>query len=323
MNPLPSCHSVHRFGVETLRLGFVACSADCHAASFTDAALACHALFHAFKVWSYGRTGGGSVMHWAAFATLLSNGLWSTCGAVLWLQPGGSRAPPFETLFRLNGGAQALLVGSWWCVLAGMLGGLASVPRVLPAVLYAVGAAHALAFALRNLEASFESYVLCGGANVTPPLSSIWLLLVLLCRRHELLSRWLRRGEDAHPLLVGALSGLVFWFGNSGLLMGAETGLTYWTHAALEALCRAAGLLPEGARLWQGAFEEMACFHLFGLLGNEMLFRVYRWLAAAEVDAIRRAATPTRVCNRNGKARARSIGPWLTEALHAGSRKQE
>ena len=117
--------------------------------------------------------------------------------------------------------------------------------------------------------------------------------------------------------------GLVFWFGNSGLLMGAETGLTHWTHAALEALCRAAGLLPEGARLWQGAFEEMACFHLFGLLGNEMLFRVYRWLAAAEVDAIRRGATPTRVCNRNGKARARSIGPWLTEALHAGSRKQE
>ena len=49
----------------------------------------------------------------------------------------------------------------------------------------------------------------------------------------------------------------------------------------------------------------------------------YRWLAAAEVDAIRREATPTRVCNRNGKARARSIGPWLTEALHAGSRKQE
>jgi len=285
-NPLPTCASTHSLGVDDFGLGFVACASDCYAASITDALLALHCAFWARRVW---RTSSGSgAMRIAVLGTLISNSAWSAFGALVWLQPGGNRDAPFDTLFRLNGLSQACLVFSWWCVISEALRGMATVPPIVPRLIKPLAAAHACCFALRNLECQIEDYVLCGGAHVTPPLGSLWLLFVLLCRRHSLLSAWLASParSSPHPLLMGALCGFIFWFGNSAILFGAKTGLTYWSHYSVQALCRLTGILPAGGLLHQGAFEEMACFHFYGMLGNDMLFRAYTWLAQTEDTAL-------------------------------------
>lgn len=289
-NPLPSCAATHALGIDGMGLGFVACSSDCYAASITDAALALHCAVWALRVWRM--TGPSGAMRLAVLSTLICNSFWSVFGTLVWLQPGGSRAPPFDLLFRLNGVAQSCLVFSWWCVLSESLRGLASVPVGVPGLIKLLAAVHAGFFCLRNLETEIEAYVLCGGAHVTPPLGSLWLLFVLLCRRHGLLSRWLADispSNPPHPILVGALCGLVFWVGNSAILVGANSGLTYWSHYFVQALWRRVGLLSPGAELHQGAFEEMACFHFYGMLGNEMLFRAFTWLVTTEARAVARS----------------------------------
>ena len=309
-NPWPSCAALHAVGVGDLRLGFVACSSDCYGASLTDLLLALHCLRWTISTLSLSaplsfppslprqalwqddpepQARAVSSMRLAVLATLTCNSLWSIFGALIWLQPAGDRTPPFDMIFRLNGLTQACLIASWWCVLSEILRGLASVPNIVSDLIKCFAVVHASCFALRNLECAIEDYVLCGGANVTPPLGALWLIFVLLCRRHSLLSRWLADlspSNPPHPLLIGMLCGFVYWIGNSAILIGTEAGLALWSHTILQAVCRLVGLIPPDGMLHRGAFEEMACFHLFGMLGNEMLFRAFWWLAKAEANAL-------------------------------------
>ena len=78
-----------------------------------------------------------------------------------------------------------------------------------------------------------------------------------------------------HPMLLGALSGLLIWIGNSAVLLGREVGPALWMRQLLSSL--------SGFEWPAEAWEEMATFHLGGLLGNELLFRCYEWLAAATI----------------------------------------
>jgi hypothetical protein len=294
-NPLPTCAATHALGIDGMGLGFVACSSDCYAASITDAVLAVHCAVWALRVWR--RAGASGPMRLAVLSTLVCNSLWCVFGALVWLQLGGSRDHPFDFLFRLFGVSQACLVFSWWCVLSEGLRGIAGVPARVPTLVKLLALMHAGFFCLRNLDCRIEDYVLCGGAHVTPPLGSLWLLFVMLCRRHSLWSRWRADGSLFHPphnVLLGAMCGLVFWVGNSAILVGANSGLTYWSHYAVQALWRRVGLLAPGAVLPRGAFEEMACFHFYGMLGNEMLFRAFAWLAVTEAQAVSRAPQQAR-----------------------------
>ena len=92
-----------------------------------------------------------------------------------------------------------------------------------------------------------------------------------------------RRPGPLHPLYVAALSGILFWVGNSGILFGRGVGVAKWVREGLGAAMRAAGALPEGAELPDTWWEEMATFHFFGMFGNDCLFRSYIWVSCAEV----------------------------------------
>lgn len=117
-----------------------------------------------------------------------------------------------------------------------------------------------------------------------------------------------RRVPLLHPLFVACLSALPYWVGNSGLIFGRHAGIALWIRNSglLElslipvakraiALLSSAGLVSGVVTMGVGGasgalasevWEEMASFHLFGLLGNEMLWRGYEWLAVAELRVI-------------------------------------
>ena len=137
---------------------------------------------------------------------------------------------------------------------------------------------------------------------------------------------WLPR----HALFGAAASGIWFWLGNSAIFLGRHQGLALWMRQAASLLLR---LDPEGrdpecvprpgsktphptrprpfvlaprsltrARacfvLRSGgvpptAFEEMAVFHIFGIVGNELLFRAYGWIAMLEAN-LPLSPTPSR-----------------------------
>lgn len=112
-----------------------------------------------------------------------------------------------------------------------------------------------------------------------------------------------------HPLLVGALSGFFFWIGNTGIILGRHVGLARWLRDALGAL--AGG----GQPLWEEAWEEMATFHLFGLIGNDMLWRSYEWVALSEVRAEAASARLAVDCMAHvGLGRDTPRSPILTAA---------
>ena len=91
------------------------------------------------------------------------------------------------------------------------------------------------------------------------------------------------------------------WAGNSAILVGRSGGLVYWAHS----LFRRAGL-----DVAENTVEEMAIFHVFGLAGNECLFRAFLWMAEHEgrwgaVDGWLDRALAARVVTR---ARGRDFG---------------
>ena len=86
--------------------------------------------------------------------------------------------------------------------------------------------------------------------------------MVHLCMRYQL-SAW-------HPLRLAVLASVPFWVGNVGILCGKRAGPAAWGASAT----------PDWLH-----WEEMATFHICGLLGNECLFRSYRWLAMEEAAA--------------------------------------
>ena len=140
----------------------------------------------------------------------------------------------------------------------------------------------------------FEHYVLFGGANVTPPLMTLWCTITWLSARHRLLRAWARAPLKPHPLVCGFICGFVMWAGNSAILVGRSGGLVYWAHS----LFRRAGL-----DVAENTVEEMAIFHVFGLAGNECLFRAFLWMAEHE-------------------GRWGAVDGWLDRALAAPTKRE-
>ena len=110
------------------------------------------------------------------------------------------------------------------------------------------------------------------------PQLSQWFVASSLAFRHGLHRRGTPGSRLPHPLCLGVVAGAFFWAGNSGIILGRNDGLARWLRDFISAI------LP-GENLWEEAWEEMATFHLFGLLGNDLLWRSYEWIAAQEVRA--------------------------------------
>ena len=89
--------------------------------------------------------------------------------------------------------------------------------------------------------------------------------------------------RSLHPLCVAALSGLIFWVGNSGIVFGRHVYVAKWMRDGLSRLAQLFGVMPAGSTMPAVWWEEMATFHFFGMFGNDCLFRSYIWVACAEV----------------------------------------
>ena len=100
--------------------------------------------------------------------------------------------------------------------------------------------------------------------------------------RPHLASRLVALIKRTHPFNVAAISGAAFWVGNSAIIVGRDYGLAYWLRDLLSSLLARLSLAE--APLRSEAWEEMATFHIFGMLGNHMLFRTYEWIALREAD---------------------------------------
>lgn len=124
-------------------------------------------------------------------------------------------------------------------------------------------------------------------------------MIVLLTLRHGLhRTGWRVHGSRLpHPVLLAAIAGAVFWVGNTGIILGRKQGLTLWIRQGVSAAINwATGgqAVGGGSELVsETAWEEMATFHLFGVLGNDWLWRGYEWVALAEIRAQGAAARRT------------------------------
>ena len=124
-------------------------------------------------------------------------------------------------------------------------------------------------------------------------------MIVLLTLRHGLhRTGWRVHGSRLpHPVLLAAIAGAVFWVGNTGIILGRKQGLTLWIRQGVStAINWATGgqAVGGGSELVsETAWEEMATFHLFGVLGNDWLWRGYEWVALAEIRAQGAAARRT------------------------------
>ena len=205
---------------EILGIGFVSCDRDCVGAAVTDLMLALHALASAVRLrrrlrerrrWL--RVSGSAVSPGAthsSFATvasglMLSNGIWSSLGALYWLQPGGRKIVGFELLWRLNAQCQAsLLYFAYRVALT-----LVRISALCPAItrhertLERVARVHAICFGAVCLIPSAcaqPDYVLWGGLNIMPPLVRAALTTRRLAPPSQLTSQ-LTSLTDVSPLL--------------------------------------------------------------------------------------------------------------------------
>lgn len=180
---------------------------------------------------------------------------------------------------------------------------------------------------------TIDHYVLWGASNITPPLGLMWAVLTATACRYGLwrqpfapadtervgsptsvirgraarTGRGGRGGEwrygefswcGLHPVLLGALSGIPIWAGNSAVVFGRHTGFALWSRT----LVSYASQLTGGGALAPEAFDEMATFHFFGMLGFELLFRCYDWIGEHQKVGERRAvqAYPVQVVSCPG-----------------------
>ena len=69
-----------------------------------------------------------------------------------------------------------------------------------------------------------------------------------------------------------------------------------------ESLRDAIGATIGNERMWEEAWEEMATFHLFGVLGNDLLWRGYEWVALTEIRVeAAAAARATKAATAGGR----------------------
>ena len=288
-------------------LGFESCSSDCFGAFSTDCLLAVHAAYAAWRLVRRlrqqtrcteaiaasalepltGPTGHGateSSRPWRfrdiALSLIISNSVWSFLGASYWLQPNAVRARlgvGFELLWRTHAQCQVALIYFAYLTMFTLvrIGNLSPLVTRHERLLSRLAAVHVIAFGLVCAHPSAcdqKEYVLWGGINIMPPLLSQWLAFASLVRRHRLH----KAGPSLHPLYGAVLSGIWFWIGNSQIFVGRECGLALWMRSLAGHLAGRASPFP--SEYW----EEMAIFHLFGLVGNDLLFRAYEWIALQE-----------------------------------------
>lgn len=293
---------------EILGFKFLPCTRDCYSAAVTDLLIAVHAAFMVARIKVHCRNGGRSSIGRVITCFVCANSLWCLEGSMFWLQPDGRRLPGpdglqpwFEVLWRLNAVLQAVILYFLWRLVVLLLKA-AHICAVLvrhEALVTRAALAHSCFFGVATsglLPSSlfppcqFRHYVLFGASNIVPPLMSVWLSLIaivftywphLTAAASERVCAYRARGSASivpcHPLVLGVLSGSMYWAGNTGVLFGREVGPTMWARKLMGALA--------GRQLAPTFFEEMALFHVGTLLGNEMLFRCYEWLAAAEAQA--------------------------------------
>eukprot|EP00965_Chrysotila_dentata_P188793 6172956-Pleurochrysis_carterae.AAC.1 len=150
-----TCEAAADFSRDALGFGFETCTTDCIGASVTDLMLAVHAFATAFRIWHKYGSDTGPMGRWV-LRSLLVNGVWSTSGVVVWLQPGGHRPYGFDTFYRLNGQCQALLLFCWWSIFATMINGTsARLSERGLGVLRIFSALHAIVFSARALDSGY------------------------------------------------------------------------------------------------------------------------------------------------------------------------
>jgi len=289
---LGTCAFTTWLGRDVLGLGFKVCNKDCFGASVTDALLTFHASASVVRIRKVSASNNGPL----AIATMrwpLVNAAWSATGVVAWLQPDGSHPWWFEYVWRCNAQVQACLVVVSWLTVRAMLRALGWLTPRASQGLWCLAIAHGLVFALitsRPATCAFQDYVLFGGANLSPPLLSLFVLLISVAHKHKL--------PASHPLCQAIVAAVPFWVGNAGILLGRSAGPAAWLNC----------ILPTW---WQ--WEEMATFHVFGGIGNELLWRAFAWMAEAEATAMRQV-----------HANVMPPDSWLERALgepHASSSK--
>jgi len=261
-----TCAYTAYIALEVLGLGFETCTSDCVAASATDALLALHAGGISLRMIAAAGTRPPGQMARTALAWTLVNCVWSVTGAAMWLQPSGARLGWFELLWRVNALVQAALVVVAWLMVRATLDAVGVLTTRMARVLGLIALSHGSAFALitmRSATCAFDEYVLFGGANLSPPLLSLFVILIMLVRRHQL--------PPSHPIFLGVAAALPFWVGNAGILCGRRSGPAAWLHRVVPAW-------------WH--WEEMATFHVCGLVGNDMLWRAFLWMATSEGTSI-------------------------------------
>lgn len=231
---------------------------------------------------------------------VLINSIWSLEGSLFWLQPGGRRLPEpfnvdyFDVIWKSNGGFEAILLVLFWNLAFRLL----EVSRCLPSVLSKYKKAfrmftflHGISFSLLCIyDCNFNNFVLFGASNIVLPLTSCWVSLIVVTCTYwphltrdagERIKKYRATGSArlirVHPIVLGVISGSAYWVGNTGIYFGKDVLLTLWTRNVLSFLI--------GRNVSSNEWEEMALFHMGTLIGNEMLFRCWIWVAAAEAEA--------------------------------------
>ncbi|GMH86629.1 hypothetical protein TrVE_jg10691 [Triparma verrucosa] len=315
------CAMNHFVVTEKLGVPYDSCTSDCVGSTVTDVGIAVHAAYMAYRIFRQRPKFDGVSFVIASY--VLVNSIWSFEGSLFWLQPKGRRLPnPFDVknfnlMWKLNAQFEAVLLFLFWKLAFSLLEASGTLHPFFARhkkTFMLLFFLHGLSFSLITMyDCDFENYVLYGASNIVLPLTSAWVSLIVitytywphLTREAERTIKAYRPAGSArlfntHPLILGVLSGSAYWVGNTGIYFGKDVLLTLWTRNALSFFI--------GRAVSSNEWEEMALFHLGTLVGNEMLFRCWVWVAAAEAQAKQSEGKS----ERDNKNEPRA---WLKEVL--------
>ena len=298
--PTPSfsaCALNHYIVTKIFSVPYDSCTSDCVGSTLTDMGIALHAGYMAYRIFQQRPKLNG--VSFTIVSYVLVNSIWSLEGSLFWLQPGGRRLPlPFDVsnfdfMWKLNAQFEAVLLFLFWKLAFSMLEASDTLPGFLArnkkAFMF-LASLHGLSLSLICVyDCDFNNFVLYGASNIVAPLTSCWITLIIIMRKfwphlkqgaEKSIKKYRPTGSArlirTHPIVLGVLSGSAYWIGNTGIYFGKERLLTLWTRNLLSFILQ--------RTVTSNEWEEMALFHLGTLVGNEMLFRCWIWVAAAEAQ---------------------------------------
>eukprot|EP00520_Triparma_pacifica_P018648 CAMPEP_0118664696 /NCGR_PEP_ID=MMETSP0785-20121206/18173_1 /TAXON_ID=91992 /ORGANISM="Bolidomonas pacifica, Strain CCMP 1866" /LENGTH=341 /DNA_ID=CAMNT_0006558665 /DNA_START=158 /DNA_END=1180 /DNA_ORIENTATION=- len=309
------CELNHAFATQILKVSFNTCASDCVGSTMTDVAIALHAAYMAYNIWRARPKMNGISFTLASY--VLVNSIWSLEGSLFWLQPSGEKLPwfldekYFDFLWKLNAQFEAVLLFLFWKLAISLL---ETADLLHPSLkdkksgMLFMAVIYAASFSIVTVKSCvFENFILFGASNILPPLCSSWLSLMYISYYYwphltygasEGITSYRPTGSAKflrfHPIVLGVLSGAGYWIGNTGIIFGTDSFFVYWSRELLSFIFR--------RRVTRNEWEEMAFFHLGTLVGNEILFRCWCWIAAAEAQ----------IEGKNGKLKSRT---WLKDVL--------